>query len=150
MVSTLDVIRSALVDLLIIGAILVVALVLVMAWRASRRGQLVVAELINSTGHSDLDGVTRGLTQLARQRIDAELPFVDERRKFIFNLLRDTAHHGIDRTDSGGRTNQALERVQERFDDRMHELLTASRDVAPKQAQPAVQFLTLLVSRPVA
>ena len=38
---------------------------LVMAWRAGRRRQLVVAELINSTGHSDLDGVMRGLTQLA-------------------------------------------------------------------------------------
>jgi hypothetical protein len=148
MVHTLNVIRSALVDLLILGAILLVALVLVMAWRASRRHQLVVTELINSTGHSDLDGVTRGLTQLARQRIDTELRVVDERREFLFNLLRGAAHHGIDHTSSGGRTNRALERVQERFDDRMQQLLAATPEVAPKQAQPAVQFLTVLVSRP--
>lgn len=148
MVSTLDVIRSALVDLLIIGAILVVALVLVIAWRASRRLQLVVAELINSTGHSDLDGVTRGLTQLTRQRIDAELRVVSERRDYLVGLLRSTAHHGINHTDSGGRTNQALEPVQKQFDNRMQELLTATREVAPKQTQPTVQLLTLLVSRP--
>src|SRR5215472_4095409 len=148
MVSTLDVIRSALVDLLIIGAILVVALVLVIAWRASRRHQLVVAELINSTGHSDLDGVTRGLTQLARQRIDAELRVVSERRDLLYRLLRGAADYGVDLTDGGGRANQAPERVQERLDDHLQQLLTATREVAPKQTQPAVQFLTVLVSRP--
>ena len=147
MVHILDVIRSALVDLLILGAILVVALVLVMAWRAGRRRQLVVAELINSTGHSDLDGMTRGLTQLARQRIDAELRFVSERREWLYEALRGAAHNRADLAGSRVRANQAPERVQERLDDHLQQLLTATREVAPKQTQPVVQLLTVLVSR---
>jgi hypothetical protein len=154
MAHSLDVIRSVLVDLLVIGAVLAVPIVLVMVWRAGRRRQLVVTELLNSTGQSDLDGVTRGLTQLARQRIDAELLIVSEGRERLYKALWEA---GSDHPDSGrvgglgrfGRRGQpAPGRVQQRLDDRLDQLLTATREAAPKQAQAAVQFLSVLVSRP--
>jgi hypothetical protein len=154
MLHILDVIRSALVDLLTIGVALAVLYVLIMAWKTGRRRQLVVTELLNSTGHSDLDGVTRGLTQLARQSIDAEMLVVSERREELSNALRETAsdHPGPSRwrrlVRYGKRGQPTPGRAQQRFDDQLDQLLTATRDAAPKEAQPAVQFLTVLVSRP--
>jgi hypothetical protein len=153
MAHILDIVRSALVDLLVIGVILAVPIVLLMAWRSARRPQLVVAELLNSSGHSDLDTATRGLTQLARQQIDAELRVVSERRKELYDALGGAAS---DRPDPGGvrrgrygkRVKRAPGRVQVRLDEQLDQLLTATREVAPQQAQAAVQFLTVLVSRP--
>ena len=140
MTHALDVIRSVLINLLVIGAILAVLYVLVMAWRAGRRRQLVVAEWLNSTGHSNLDGATRGLTQLARQSIDSELRFVGEGREKLYKALRGTGRRG--------RRRRLASRVQHRLDNNLNELLAATREVAPQQAQPAVQLITMLVSRP--
>jgi hypothetical protein len=158
MLHILDMIRSVVVDLLTIGLAIGVAvavpIVLIMAWKTSRRRQLVVTELLNSTGHSDLDSVTRGLTQLARQSIDAEMLVVSERREELSNALRETAsdHPGPGRWSRFGRHGKRAQlapgRVQQRFNDQLDQLLTATRDAAPKEAQPAVQFLTVLVSRP--
>lgn len=39
-------------------------------------------------------------------------------------------------------------RIERRLDDSLSQLLSAARDVAPKEAQPAVQLLVMLVSRP--
>ena len=75
----LDVTSMALVRLLIIAAVLAVPVLLVMAARAGRVWRLVVAEITNSTGDPGLDGTTPGLTQLARQRIDAEIRVVSAR-----------------------------------------------------------------------
>jgi hypothetical protein len=148
MTHALDVIRSTLVNLLVIGAILAVIFVLVMAWRAGRRRQLVVAELLNSTGYSELDGVTRGLTQLARQRIDLELRVVAERREKLYRALRGAESDPAGSGGRGRRSQLAPARVQQRLDNNLDQLLTAAREVAPQQAQPAVQFMTVLVSRP--
>jgi hypothetical protein len=154
MAHSLDVIRSVLVDLLVIGAVLAVPIVLVMVWRVGRRRQLVVTELLNSTGQSDLDGVTRGLTQLARQRIDAELLIVSAGRERLYKALWEA---GSDRPESGrvgrlrrygGHGQAAPGRVQQQFNDQLDQLLTATREAAPKQTQAAVQFLSVLVSRP--
>lgn len=165
----LDVTTTALVRLLIIAAILAVPILLAVAWRSGRRWRLVVAELVNSTGESRLDGVTAGLTQLARQRIDTEIRLVSQRRDLIRKALMSIP--GVV-SDSGGaviphggprlrapraaavrrlaaaRSMPRPARVQRRLDDRLAQLLSAARDVAPQQAQPAVQLLVMLVSRP--
>src|ERR1039457_247496 len=148
MANDLDVLRSALINLLFIVVILAVLSVLVVAWKAGRRRQLVVAELVNSTGHSDLDGVTRGLTQLARQRIDSELRVVSERREFLYTALRGDTRGSADSTGRRRRDQKVPAHLQQRLDDHLDQLLTAAREVAPAQAQAAVHFITVLVSMP--
>jgi hypothetical protein len=116
--------------------------------------RLVVAEVTNSTGDPGLDGTTPGLTQLARQRIDTEIRLVSERR----DMLR-TAIAGViedERHANGAATQRPATahagpppaRIERRLDDSLSQLLSAARDVAPKEAQPAVQLLVMLVSRP--
>ena len=140
MPHALDVTSAALVHILVIAAVLAVPVILFTAWRAARRWRLVVAELINSTAESALDGATAGLTQLARQRIDAEIRLVSRRR--------DDLYEALSRADRVARRAIAPAAVERRLDDSFSQLLSAARDVAPKEAQPAVQLLTMLVSRP--
>jgi hypothetical protein len=144
-VHVLDVTSTAFVRLLIIAAILAVPVLLAVAWRSGRRWRLVVAELVNSTGDPELQGVTAGLTQLARQRIDTEIRLVSERR----DALR-AALSGVPAGPRRGarRSWSPPARVQRRLDDSLARLLSAARDVAPQQAQPAVQLLVMLVSQP--
>ena len=164
----LDVTTTALVRLLIIAAILAVPILLGVAWRSGRRRlRLVVAELVNSTGQADLDGVTAGLTQLARERIDTQIRVVSERRDFIRKKLVSipgvasdsgvAPHSGLrlratravaGRRLTAARSGPPPERVLRRLDNSMAQLLSAARDVAPQQAQPAVQLLVMLVSQP--
>ncbi len=167
----LDVTATALVRLLVIAAILAVPVLLAVAWRSGRRWRLVVAEVVNSTGDSGLNDVTAGLTQLARERIDIEIRVVSRRRDLLIDALwgdmralaghggtpgSDGAHGGARgqggartasrRRAAGGSTSAA--RVQRRMDNDLAQLLSAARDIAPQQAQPAVQLLVMLVSRP--
>lgn len=141
----LDVTSTAFVRLLIIAAILAVPVLVAVAWRSGRRWRLVVTELVNSTGDPKLHGVTAGLTQLARQRIDTEIRRVSERR----DALR-AALSGVPAGPRRGARHSwsPPARVQRRLDDSMGPLLSAARDVAPQQAQPAVQLLVMLVSQP--
>ena len=151
----LDVTSTAFVRLLIIAAILAVPVLLAVGWRSGRRWRLVVAELVNSTGDPKLDGVTAGLTQLARQRIDAEIWVVSERRDALFAALSGLPAgpgRGASRSWSPPahiqRRLDDIRHVQRRVDDSLARLLSAARDVAPQQAQPAVQLLVMLVSQP--
>jgi hypothetical protein len=167
-VHVLDVTSAAVVRLLIIAAILAIPVLLAVAWRSGRRWRLVVAELVNSTGDPKLDGVAAGLTQLARQRIDIEIGRVSERRDLVRAVLSGVpGFTGIPGSPDPGvqggarragiparlrrdarRSGSPPARVQRRLDDSWVKLLSAARDVAPQQAQPAVQLLILLVSRP--
>ena len=140
MPHALDVTSAVLVHILVIAAIVAVPVILFTAWRAARRWRLVVAELINSTAESSLDGATAGLTQLARQRIDAEIRLVSRRRDDLYGALSRAARVAPRAI--------APANVERRLDDSFAQLLSATRDVAPKEAQPAVQLLTMLVSRP--
>lgn len=141
----LDVTSTAIVRLLIIAAILAVPVLLAVAWHSGRRWRLVVAELANSTGDPKLDGVTAGLTQLARQRIDVEIQVVSDR----WDALRAALSGVPDGARPGAmRSLTPPARVQQRIDDSLAQMLSAARDVAPQQAQPAVQLLVMLVSQP--
>jgi hypothetical protein len=146
----LDVTSTALVRLLTIAAVLAVLGVLAAAWHAGRRWRLVVTELTNSTGQPGLNAVTPGLTQLARQRVDREIRIVSDRREQLYGALTgaDSAvgHVPGSRRPATRRTPPA--QVEQRLDDSLAQLLTAARDVTPRQAQPAVQLLAMLVSRP--
>jgi hypothetical protein len=145
----LDVTSTALVHVLIIAAVLAVLGILAAAWHAARRWRLVVTELTNSTGQPGLDAVTPGLTQLARQRIDREIRIVSDRREQLYTALTGTgpaAGHTPSQRPPAHRTPPA--RVEQRLDDSLTQLLSAARDVTPQQAQPAVQLLAMLVSRP--
>jgi hypothetical protein len=146
----LDVANAVLVRVLIIAAVLAVLGVLAAAWHAARRWRLVVTELTNSTGQPHLDTVTPGLTQLARQRIDREIRIVSERREALSAALTGT---GPAAGHAPGSSHLAASRtppaqVEQRLDDSLAQLLSATRDVTPKQAQPAIQLLAMLVSRP--
>ncbi len=167
----LDVTATALVRLLVIAAILAVPVLLAVAWRSGRRWRLVVAEMVNSTGDSGLNDVTAGLTQLARERIDIEIRVVSRRRDLLIEALsghvRSLGGHGgadaagVDGAQGGARgqggartagrrraAGGSAARVQRRVDNDLAQLLSAARDIAPQQAQPAVQLLVMLVSRP--
>jgi hypothetical protein len=160
-VHVLDVTATALVRLLVIAAILAVPVLLAVAWRSGRRWRLVVAEVVNSTGDSGLNDVTAGLTQLARERIDIEIRVVSRRRDLLIEALsgevRMPGAHGGARGQGDARTagrrrsaggSATAARVQRRMDNDLAQLLSAARDIAPQQAQPAVQLLVMLVSRP--
>ncbi len=157
----LDVTSAAFVRLLIIAATLAVPVLLAVAWRSGRRWRLVVAELVNSTGDPKLHGVTAGLTQLARQRIDTEIRLVSERQDALRAALSGVPadpRRGARRSWSPParaqqRPDDSLAQllsasVRRRLDDSVAQLLSAARDVAPQQAQPAVQLLVMLVSQP--
>lgn len=141
----LDVTSAVVVRLLIIAAVLAVPVLLAVAWRSGRRWRLVVAELVNSTGDPELNGVTAGLTQLARQRIDNEIRLVSERRDELHVALSG-GPAGLRR--GARRSWSPPARVQRRLDHSLARMLSAARDVAPQQAQPAVQLLVMLVSQP--
>lgn len=160
MLHALDVTSSALVRLLIIVVVLAAVGVLAAAWRAAHRWRLVVTELRNSTGQPGLDLITPGLTQLARQRIDREIRIVSDRREQVYRALTGTAP-APDRKPGArkpgarrpGARHPAAHRtppaqVEQRLDDSLAQLLSAARDVAPQQAQPAVQLLAMLAARP--
>lgn len=135
--STLEAVRSVVVNLMIIAALVALPLLLLGAWISGRRRQLVISELVNSAGDPEIDKATRGLTQLARQRIDAELRIVARRRETLHRAL--------------GARSSAVEspgRLQHRLDDSLGQLLAAARDVAPEQAKAAMQLLNTIVVRP--
>ncbi len=140
MLHVLNATSSGLLRLLVIAAVVAIPVLLITAWRTARRWRLVVAELVNGTSEDSLNGSTPGLTQLARQRIDTEIRLVSQRRDMLYAALSGAA----------GTTQKATAptRIERRLDDSLAQLLSAARDVAPKQAQPAVQLLTMLVSRP--
>jgi hypothetical protein len=150
----LDTTSTALVRLLVIAAVLAVPVLLVTAWRAGRTWRLVVAELTNSTGETDLDSTTIGLTQLARQRIDTEIRLVSQRRDRLRAALIGTANAARPASQTHGPPTPAAHpgpppaRIERRLDDSLAQLLSAARDIAPKEAQPAVQLLVMLISRP--
>jgi hypothetical protein len=130
-------VSEAALQLLAIAAALAVPVVLFQYWRASRRYQLVVTELVNSTPDAQLEPATRGLTQLARQRVDAEVRIVARRRESLHAAL------GV-----GTHPSRATERVQQRLDDSLGELVSVAREVAPAPARPAIQLLSALVGQP--
>ena len=150
MLHALAVTSTALVHALIIVAVLAVLGILAAVWHTARRWRLVVLELRNSTGQPALDGVTPGLTQLARQRIDREIRIVSDRREQLYAALtgpgQAVANRPGARRPASRQTPPA--RVEQRLDDSLAQLLSAARDVTPQQAQPAVQLLAMLVSRP--
>jgi len=123
-------------QLLVIATAVSIPLLLLRSWRIARRFQLVVGELVNSTPDPDLDRVTRGLTQLARQRIDAEVRVVARRRESLHQAL------------GGARSSRTTERVQERLDDSLGELVSVAREVAPAPARPVIGVFGVLVARP--
>ena len=137
----LHVVSSALVDLLLIGVIASIPLLLARLWLASRQQQLIVTEPINSTGLDGLTGTTLGLAQLIRQRVDQEIRVVATRRDSLHEALQ-----GAARVEGSRRSAPA--RVRQRLDTSVSDLLSATREVAPQQAQPAIQLLTALMVRP--
>ncbi len=150
----LEATSAALVRLLIIAAVLSIPVLLVMAGRAGRVWRLVVAELTNSTGDPALDGTTPGLTQLARERIDKEIRLASERRDTLRKALVSAEEDQRDASIAASRPPVKAQggsppaRIERRIDDSLSQLISAARDVAPKEAQPAVQLLVMLVSRP--
>lgn len=150
MLHALNVTSTALVHLLIIVTALAILGVIGAAWHAARRWRLVVIELSNSTGQSALDGVTRGLTQLARQRIDREIRIVSDRREQLYAALTGASHAAAGRPGARRPATRQTPpaRVEQRLDDSLAQLVSVARDVTPQQAQPAVQLLATLVSRP--
>lgn len=157
--GALDHLSSALFDLLVVLAALVVPVVLISAWWRGRRRQLLVNTIVNSSGRPALDGVTVGLTHLARQRLDAEIWAVARRQDELRQRLAGGPVSGGHSPTEGGNTGArpgvprrrrtpAIGRLQDQLDTGMSNLLSAAREVAPEPTRTAFALFTTLVSRP--
>ena len=100
----------------------------------NRPSQLVIDNLSNATGATNMDGVLPGLSQLARQRLIKEMNHVLERVK------QHSTGDGLDTL----RPADKLPLPQTTPDQRLTDLVASLQKFTPEQIDPAVQLLNVM------